>query len=156
MNAHNRLRAEVYSGNGVGKNNVTLPAASTTPADVTWDADLAAGAQTWADQCKGGHDSGADRRSNSNKSGSVGQNAYASWGGYSATFNFAAPVESWYSEIKDVTEAMLRSYPSNPPAVIGHFTQVVWGDSTKVGCGISQYAVDGDNGTVLYYTVILQ
>lgn len=56
-----------------------------------------------------------------------GENIY--WGGESTNLGSAA-VESWYSEIQD--------YDYNNPVFsdsTGHFTQVVWKSTTKVGCG---------------------
>ncbi|WP_257459230.1 CAP family protein [Archangium lipolyticum] len=65
-----------------------------------------------------------------------GENLY--WGATSGALPggekaAAAAVESWYNEIKDYNF-------SNPgfSSTTGHFTQVVWKNSTRLGCAIVQ------------------
>lgn len=51
-------------------------------------------------------------------------------------------VDAWYAEIEDYTYGLVGascvkercSGRSSPPCVLGHFTQVMWADSTHVGC----------------------
>lgn len=62
-----------------------------------------------------------------------GENIYASFGKESVTGQEV--VQSWYNEIKYYRFG--QSQPSNFSQV-GHFTQVVWKASTKVGVGIAK------------------
>ena len=92
--------------------------------DIAWDNDLAAVAQAWADNCEWGHNSG---RSDSYP-GYVGENIY----GASSVPSGAQITESWASEEADY------DYDTNSCSDdCGHYTQVVWADSLKLGCAIS-------------------
>lgn len=113
--AHNAARAEV----GVGP--------------LVWDPDLAAIADAWVRQCRDvdaptglvDHNAG---RSNGYPT-YVGENIYGSSGQASGT----AATASW------VAEKANYDYASNTCAagrVCGHYTQVVWRNTTKVGCAL--------------------
>lgn len=113
--AHNEVRASV----------------GTPP--LTWDPALAAIAQGWAEQCvdvaapAGLIDHNADR--SDTYPAYVGENIFGS----SAATTGAAAVSSWASE---------GAYWHNDTAtcdsgrVCGHYTQVVWRTTTKLGCGV--------------------
>lgn len=114
-NAHNVVRATVNVG------------------PLVWDDDLAAVAQAWADSCTDNEqpiglvDHNAGR--SDNYPGYVGENIYGSSGTPSPT----GAVELWASEEADY------DYDSNTcSAVCGHYTQVVWSTSERLGCGVSQ------------------
>jgi pathogenesis-related protein 1 len=115
--AHNKARAEV----GVGP--------------LVWDSALAAIAQAWADKCVDNsppsglidHNEGRS----DNYPGYVGENIYGSSNQSAAT----KAVDSWMSEKSDY------NYDSNTcSGVCGHYTQVVWAKSTKLGCGMAHCA----------------
>ncbi|XP_035513733.1 Golgi-associated plant pathogenesis-related protein 1-like isoform X3 [Morone saxatilis] len=97
-------------------------------APLTLNAELNAAAQTWADNLLA---TGCLQHSDTKD----GENVYCK--SSSATLNLTGKeaVDSWYSEIKDYNW-------SNPgfQSGTGHFTQVVWKDSTEVGVGM---ATDG-------------
>jgi len=84
---------------------------------VTWSATVAASAQAWANTCPSRH------------SGSgYGENmAYAS---YAQTPE--GVVNRWYSE-EPLYDYSNPGYYQNPGT--GHFTQVVWKNTTQIGCG---------------------
>ena len=84
---------------------------------LTWSADVAATAQAWADKCMFDH-----------SGGKYGENIYASGG---STPTPADVVNSWVGEAKDY------NYANNScSGTCGHYTQVVWRASTKLGCGM--------------------
>jgi len=85
---------------------------------LSWSASLAKAAQAWADRCVFEH-------SNTN----YGENLAQGTGEYSG----ADAVNDWYNEIS--------AYDFNNPGdseATGHFTQVVWKETKKVGCGVAQ------------------
>jgi uncharacterized protein YkwD len=90
-----------------------------TPAlpPMVWDPALAQVAQAWAEGCDFTH-----------STDSYGENLYVSSsqnGGVSATMSWA-------------DEAIDFNYQTNgctPGEMCGHYTQIVWRDSTRVGCG---------------------
>ena len=93
-------------------------------AHLTWDPALAAIAQAYSEKCVWEH--------NPNRGDtypeSVGENLYAS----SNKPSGAGVVDSWASEVQ------YYDYASNScSGVCGHYTQVVWNTTTKVGCGIA-------------------
>ncbi|XP_069136877.1 uncharacterized protein [Argopecten irradians] len=104
------------------------PAPSDEP-DMTWDPTLARIAQSYADRCIWGH-STANARSSGSGFDYVGENLFVST--YSDVSPSAA-VEAWEGEKKDYHYDTMKC---NPGKMCGHYTQVVWHDSVKVGCGV--------------------
>lgn len=94
------------------------PAPTTPIPPLTWAGDVAAVAQAHAEKCVFEHSSSP-----------FGENIYATSGG-------ATPqgvVGSWSSEAKDY------DYANNSCSdVCGHYTQVVWAKSLRLGCGMAQ------------------
>ena len=93
------------------------------------DQELIKAAQKWADYLinndKWGHD---------NDRGNVGENLAMTMNSardYRKDFDTTA-VKRWYDEIVDYYFSSGHSKNAN---AIGHFTQVVWKGSTKLGCG---------------------
>jgi len=105
-------------------------------AALAWDADLAAIAQAWADSCTNvdGFPQIIDHNPGRGDSypGSVGENIYASGG----TATGPDAVEAWMDE-KPFYDYGSNSCSGSPSGGCGHYTQVVWAASTKLGCGIS-------------------
>lgn len=81
---------------------------------LTWDKKLATYAQNWSNKCEWHHSGGP-----------YGENLALGYPNWSSVIN------GWYSEVKD--------YNYNSPGFsmdTGHFTQVVWKATTKIGCGV--------------------
>jgi uncharacterized protein YkwD len=98
---------------------------------LVWSAQLEAEAQAYADTCPTGHASFSDRDS-------AGENLY--YKGYMGAYfspsvsdSYTEAVQSWYDEISSYDFA---TGASKDGGVIGHFTQVVWKETTEVGCGV--------------------
>ncbi len=111
--------------------------------DVKWSADIAKDAQAYADTCPKTH---------SDPSGEYrdGRGENLAWGGGYFGDNFTKVVDYWYSEVSE------HDYKSNDwrGGITGHFTQVVWKNTTEIGCGynsscgvyVCQYNPAGNNG----------
>ena len=95
-----------------------MPAASPAIPPLVWSSTVAASAQAWADQCNFKHSGNP-----------YGENIYAAAG------QVATPqqvVDSWVGEAKNY------DYAANScTGTCGHYTQVVWRNSTKLGCGMT-------------------
>lgn len=93
------------------------PPASTPIPPLTWSGDIAAVAQAYAENCVFQH-----------SNNQYGENLYATTGGG----NPQGVVGSWVSEAKDY------NYATNTcNATCGHYTQVVWANSARLGCGMA-------------------
>lgn len=105
----------VTAHNNVRANAQPSPQPSLPP--VAWDDDLAAVAQQLADACVFAH-SGNE----------FGENIYVGTGTPSAT----DAITAWADEV------LVYDYPSNGCAgVCGHYTQLVWRDTTRIGCAFA-------------------
>ncbi|XP_067940475.1 cysteine-rich venom protein pseudechetoxin-like [Watersipora subatra] len=107
VNKHNQLR----SSQGAGDMQ-----------KMVWDDEIASIAQRWADNCKNSHD---EYRAIPGRF-SVGQNlawGYKTWDG---------AMQAWYDEVDDFTYG---SESANRFSAVGHYTQMVWASSAKIGCG---------------------
>ncbi|XP_072041236.1 GLIPR1-like protein 1 [Amphiura filiformis] len=84
-----------------------------------WDDNEANAAEQWAAACTKGHDRG-------------GQNLYGAGGSLQLPQAGVDATNSWYDEYKNY------NYDANScSGVCGHYTQVVWAKSTRVGCGVA-------------------
>ena len=113
LEAHNRVRAGVQ------------PAASPALERLAWDDNLARVAQQWAQGCPSGHRPG----------GRFGENIYWS-GGVQATADMA--VNSWAAEAQHYNYQTMRCARGAQASwsICGHYTQLVWRGTQRVGCGI--------------------
>ena len=104
-------------------------------APLAWDDGLAASAQAWANRCIDVAAPPGLIDHNPNRSAGfafyVGENIFAS----SGTPTGQQAVKSW------VEEAANYDYRANIcKGMCGHYTQVVWSKSVRLGCGISRCA----------------
>jgi pathogenesis-related protein 1 len=93
--------------------------------DLSWDVALADVAATWAANCVFEHSTVP-----------YGENLAA----FSASVEPADVVEAWFSEIAYYDYA---SNSCDPGQMCGHYTQVVWRDTTRVGCAVQSCTLDG-------------
>nr|XP_003404193.2 cysteine-rich secretory protein 3-like [Loxodonta africana] len=126
----------------VDKHNELRRAVSPEASDMLkmgWDNEAAKNAQNWANKCIYEHSDKKDRRTNT----SCGENLFMS----SAPTSWSYGIQSWYDESSDF---VYGAGPTSPNAVIGHYTQVVWSTSFRVGCGI---AYCPNQGVLKYFYV---
>jgi hypothetical protein len=88
---------------------------------LVWDDEIAKSAQSWSDGCVFTHDGVAGT--------GFGENLAGGFPGE----NGGAPVDMWYNEVQQYDFAA----PGFSTAT-GHFTQLVWRGTTRVGCGLTR------------------
>ena len=98
-----------------------------------WDEKLAAYAQRWADYLATNNHCKMKHRGPKDKDGAqYGENIF--WGSSAKAYSPLDASKSWYSEIEKYTYAQLNSdnwYPA------GHYTQMVWRNTTLMGAGVA-------------------
>lgn len=94
---------------------------------MSWDPALARIAKAWAKSCRFAHNPQLKSRLHPNFT-VVGENI---WTGSLFLFSASAAISDWYNEIKYYDFSTMRC-----TKVCGHYTQVVWADSYKVGCAV--------------------
>jgi len=118
LDLHNTHRSNTALGNTKGHPKAT------DMTKLVWDETIAEGAASYASRCIFAHDDSG-----------YGENLYA---GASSDDNIdnigklESGIESWFNEYKDYTYDT-KTCKANE--MCGHYTQVVWAKSTRVGCG---------------------
>lgn len=129
-------------------------------APLNWSADLAKNAQAWVNACHTAKNSNGDEYF-CHQSSTSGCGTDASYH-YGENLAFGYPsrsgkeaVDEWYCEINvyDFDNPAVRGGTThgcddNPDKVTGHFTQVVWRDSTRLGCARNTCSQGGNTGTL--------
>jgi len=137
LKLHNEKRAKIANGEETGA-LISLPTGSNMR-QLTWNEDLAKVAQQWADQCIFEHDQ-MDQRAISDDL-TVGQNIYIDFSPKldESTVPIENAIEGWYNEVKDYNgpvDAYVFTHAT------GHFTQLVWAETSEVGCGYTIWKED--------------
>ena len=104
--------------------------------ELVWDAELADVAQSHANQCDFNHDCNSCREVDDFQ---VGQNLYqrkTSW--LNPEANWTKAIQSFYDEISFTPLQVLSRFKGG---AYGHFTQLVWADTWKIGCGYTAYHI---------------
>ncbi|NXF93057.1 GLIP1 protein, partial [Eubucco bourcierii] len=116
VRAHNSFRSKV-----------TPPASNMLL--MSWDAALAKTAKAWAEKCKFKHNIYLKMPGKVHPTFTpVGENI---WTGTASIFSVDEALRDWFNEV--------RSYDFNTnrcTGMCGHYTQVVWAESYKVGCAV--------------------
>lgn len=106
-------------------------------APMTWDAELARSAQGWADTLAR---SGRFEHAPFNPANPQGENLWAGTRGY---FPVEARVDAWLREKQHFVPGV---FPNNSRTGrvedVGHYTQIVWRDTTRVGCAMATGPVE--------------
>ncbi|GBP27462.1 Venom allergen 3 [Eumeta japonica] len=142
VDAHNRLRQSVALG------HVSRQPPAANMMEMVWDDELAATAQRWADQCRPQHDRAAQRDVGRFP---VGQNIAATWTTrppsepQDSTPDFQKQIDAWFDEV-----SLYGFRPTTTGHGTGHYSQLVWGETTHVGCGFTFYYDPARGYTKLY------
>ncbi|RWS29763.1 Venom allergen 5-like protein, partial [Leptotrombidium deliense] len=134
---HNLYRNKVALGEEFANN--LLP--SSNMLKIEWDKELATVAQAHASQCLFEHDCNKCREVDNF---SVGQNLYQKKSrATKVTAAWDEAIAAFYDEIKYVTPDIIESYiPETSTDVYSHFTQLIWADTWKIGCGYAAYHIN--------------
>jgi hypothetical protein len=109
LNSHNKYRAEVK-----------VP-------PLQWSEDLAASAQQWADRLA---------QTGTLKHSKAGENLAQ---GTTGAFSVTQLVDMWGAEKKFFRKGTFPNVSSTGNwADVGHYTQVIWRNTTEVGCGLAR------------------
>ena len=97
-----------------------------------WDAKLAADAAEWA-----AHLSARNRLAHAPDEGAAAQEGENLWAGTANRFGLEAMVQLWIDEKRDFKPGI---FPNNSRSgdieAVGHYTQLVWRATAKVGCAL--------------------
>ena len=104
--------------------------------ELVWDEELATVAQRLADQCVFSHDCSDCRQVERFR---VGQNLYQSFNTRPGDLGqeWTNAVDSWYREIS-VYPGPVESFTFSQDT--GHYTQMMWATTTRLGCGMSEFS----------------
>ncbi|XP_074640499.1 cysteine-rich venom protein TEL1-like [Tubulanus polymorphus] len=125
LDLHNELRGRVAAG------QVSRQPAASNMIAMEWDDRLERNAQRWADSCAIGHNSGQQRKFK--PYASVGQN-------YAGNYGIEMTITGWFDEYADYT---YNGGYCVPGKMCGHYTQMIWWNSIKVGCGWNKCSSSG-------------
>ncbi|KAG0718541.1 Venom allergen 5 [Chionoecetes opilio] len=140
LSLHNDLRSKVAEGNeSQGDPGPQLPAADMH--QLIWNDEMAKVAQAWAAQCPDGHDSEQYRRLCSRKY-RTGQNINYYWSTADEGNQWQKAISNWYSEVKDIAAETAKSFMPHRTKKIGHYTQLIWGKTKEIGCGMVYYQTE--------------
>jgi hypothetical protein len=139
LNAINNIRANGSFGPG----NTAPSATALGPLlPLTWDVGAARAAKAWANQCTFGHPTSGNFNYGQNLAlqnpPATGTDGVQNWETEAAEFTYSTPFPSC----------------TDTQSNCGHYTQMVWRDSTAVGCGITQCATVSGFGGGPYETEI--
>ena len=147
VKAHNDVRRKLAKGlekRGHNMGGDPQPKAADM-LEMSWDDQLAEVAQRWADQCVWAHDK---KRDTPKFNDGAGQNMYME-GLFKADekLDFQNFVVQWYDEVRCFNGKKPWNEQDGAPCVVGHYTQMAWAKSIKVGCGMTVFdkKKDGKN-----------
>jgi len=112
-----------------------------------YDDTLAGLAQFWAEQCNWKHGNLYDHGGKQ-----IGQNMFMAGGGSSMpTMDFTSAIKAWYDE-KPFYHRDTKTCDSGQ--ICGHYTQVVWAKTRKVGCGYAKCPIAKVGGSTWTNAII--
>uniref|UniRef100_A0A0A9ZC82 Venom allergen 5 n=1 Tax=Lygus hesperus TaxID=30085 RepID=A0A0A9ZC82_LYGHE len=121
---HNQMRNKVASG------GVPSQSKAQNMREMVWDNEMAQRAQSWADNCVFEHDS--NRKDSKGKY--FGQNLVVTWAQKDpGSPNIEKMIDTWFNEVYE------HGYTGGYNSKTGHYSQLIWADSNKVGCGLTSY-----------------
>ncbi|XP_066581946.1 uncharacterized protein [Prorops nasuta] len=133
VDKHNEYRKHVASGKETKGSPGPQPAAKNMQ-DLEWDDEIAEVAQAWADQCDFSHDQCRDI-----PRFQVGQNIASSSASEEKKGDVSKLVDMWYNEVNNFNKDEVKKFSGANFMKIGHYTQLVWAKTNRLGCGLIEY-----------------
>ena len=96
-----------------------------------YDLNLETNAQGWADKQTFAHSPKSYRFINGEY---LGENVYIMFQTRLSEPKYVTAVQLWYNEYKKYDSSNINSYLFD--ASTGHYTQLVWANTARVGCGV--------------------
>ncbi|VDN07497.1 unnamed protein product [Thelazia callipaeda] len=138
---HNNYRSKLANGKERSKDDNFMPSARNM-LKMIWSCDLERTAQQWADHCRFQHSTRQQRNN-------AGENIYYYQSSEDITNEAQKAAlmagEAWWSELYE----FYYSNPLNDMTMnqfnpkVGHFTQMAWANTHKIGCGIAPQCSNG-------------
>ncbi|KAL3100787.1 hypothetical protein niasHT_021073 [Heterodera trifolii] len=128
VNCHNKFRSQLALGNADNKLGGNKMPKAGNMRKFEWDENLAKYADEWANKCTLSH----------SWNGWAGENLAMNGGTFSNKDGFEYACGRWWDE--------LNRYGFNPDLImtgenfsgIGHWTQMAWADTDRIGCAMAQ------------------
>merc|ERR1719163_2526530 len=98
-----------------------------------WNGAIAQNAEAWAKKT-GGQMKHSPRNTRQNIGGSRSLGENLAWGSPGSGATGAGGVKMWYDEIKLTNGGRVSSFSSGT----GHYTQVVWKETSALGCAVER------------------
>lgn len=138
LHEHNRLRSLVASGNEARGAPGPQPPANNMRL-LEWDDELSRVAQSHADQCIFEHECSDCRRV---ERFGVGQNLFISFqSNFNERVQWRRAIKAWYEEVAEFSNQHINPFRFSTP--VGHYTQMMWWNTVKIGCGFTMYQEGG-------------
>ncbi|KAK5966449.1 C-type single domain activation associated secreted protein ASP3 [Trichostrongylus colubriformis] len=130
LDKHNELRSLTAKGLAVNFQGGYAPKAARM-LKMSYDCDIEANTMNWIKQCKWGHNSYQERNN-------WGQNLFRAGGQANKLSAAVKSVESWFNELtkKGIKPGDNNRFTDAAFSTAGHYTQVVWQKSHKLGCAV--------------------
>lgn len=126
--SENRFGAEMLWAHNVERQSFNAP-------PMIWDSRLASDAEGYAAELAG---TGQWRHSTPGRRAGQGENL---WVGTRGAFSLADMIASWSSEKRNFRPGVFPNVSRNGSwHGVGHYTQIVWPTTTRVGCGLRSSA----------------
>ncbi|XP_072168194.1 uncharacterized protein [Diadema setosum] len=130
VDRHNELRRTPAARNDNERSDPNAVRASDME-HMSWDENLAYMAYQWAMQCQFSH----GQPTNVSPYKNIGQNLWAHSGRQDTPLSGVRATQDWYDEVVDYTYQTGTGGTCVPGRPCGHYTQVVWSSTNRVGCG---------------------
>jgi hypothetical protein len=70
--------------------------------------------------------------------------------------NYEGKIDGWYDEVKDMASSDVAPFSdAGKTGVVGHYTQLVWGESKEIGCGFVSFYKSAEKYAYQQVSVLL-